>query len=471
MLAPAISIGLSGSFLPSFEDRVADGAECDRGGDRAEPDPQPESLGEQRERLVEEHGLEPLAVHRGEAQPGERDRRARGHRARHPRAHELHAPAVLEPRDQPEVTTTSTTTAISAVTASSSSRLSGAMSMHERREQRTGSRSRRPRRRRPRPAAACSWRRCRPRATRAGSRSAAPPRPPRGRGSRTRSRRRRSGAATPFAASSRSTASRPSRTSAVSRAHRRQRRAVADVVAQLGELNSASVRGSGCAAAAGSRRTRSVRGRRCGPSGRPARDRPPWPRRAPRRRARAPGRPRPGRARASIAPPPAPAPPRPGREQVREGGRRASGVLELALGGVELDADRGPAAAPRPARRAALDLVAQVGGDRVLLPRARGRPFPAAFNLSKCSTYPSAIACPPRRRPAQRGEGIMIAVQTLPIWPALRGGRARLRRGLRRGVEPPQPRASSDPERARTGMQRRRVYDFERSRAIRVRVP
>ena len=56
-----------------LEHRVADRDERDRGGADAERDLEPEARREDRERLVEEHGLEALAVDGREAEPGERD--------------------------------------------------------------------------------------------------------------------------------------------------------------------------------------------------------------------------------------------------------------------------------------------------------------------------------------------------------------------------------------------------------------
>ena len=89
-------------LLAQLEDRVGDPGEGDRRSDRAEHHPQDQPLGEQRERLVEEHRLEALAEYRREPETGECRRRARGHRARHARAHELDPPAVLEARHEPE---------------------------------------------------------------------------------------------------------------------------------------------------------------------------------------------------------------------------------------------------------------------------------------------------------------------------------------------------------------------------------
>ena len=65
-------------------------------------DPGLEPVTEGEHGLVEEHGLEPLAVHGGEADERERGRRTDRGGLPHPGLQELHPPALVEARDQPE---------------------------------------------------------------------------------------------------------------------------------------------------------------------------------------------------------------------------------------------------------------------------------------------------------------------------------------------------------------------------------
>ena len=100
--APVISSGLIGSFRRARRSRSRR-PRARRGRHRAPSATQSiEALGEEGQRLVEEHRLEALAIDRGEAEPGEGDRAAGGDRGRDARAHELHPVPLLEPRDQPE---------------------------------------------------------------------------------------------------------------------------------------------------------------------------------------------------------------------------------------------------------------------------------------------------------------------------------------------------------------------------------
>ena len=85
-----------------LEDRAAHHGERDDAEPEAEQDPAAETLAEREQRLVEQHGLEALAVHRGEPDEHEARRGTERHRGPHPRLEELHPPLVLEARDQPE---------------------------------------------------------------------------------------------------------------------------------------------------------------------------------------------------------------------------------------------------------------------------------------------------------------------------------------------------------------------------------
>ena len=100
-IAAVISIGFSGSRLPSLRIAYATTASA-RAAATAPATIHSRALREERERLVEERGLEALAVDGGEPEAGERDRRAGSDRRRDARPHELHPVPVLEPRDEPE---------------------------------------------------------------------------------------------------------------------------------------------------------------------------------------------------------------------------------------------------------------------------------------------------------------------------------------------------------------------------------
>ena len=128
--APAISIGFTGICWPSFSTAYADRrASATAAAAEPERDPEPQALREGGERLVEEHGLEALAVDGREAGPAKAAPLPAAIADGHPGAHEFVPGFCSSLQTSQNLTTNSTATARIAVIPSRTSRFTGAISI------------------------------------------------------------------------------------------------------------------------------------------------------------------------------------------------------------------------------------------------------------------------------------------------------------------------------------------------------